>query len=694
MILSPLQTDDAYGPAAAGLLALLGPGIADESTRIVDAFYEHLISSGEAGAILERLSDDERRHLRHKQAQHLGLLARPDLDPGEHRRHAERVGHIHAMLGVDVCWLVEAYGLYQRALNTFIDAGGTTPQALASALRVLSRRLQVDLETQVAGYRRYDAELASGFADLLRAVQASSNLGELYQSVLGALRGLGGVAGALAGRRGNDGVLAVEASEGAAMVEYLGAIESGVLPEIRLDGQVTPSERAWNTGEIQVVDSIHADPRMAPWARTATRAGLRSLIVIPLLDDLGETFGLIAAYGTLPGLFSGPTRRAWWQQLQQGVTLAAQKHARGAVVPLATRRHYSALVRNGGVHMLYQPLIDLASGALASAEALARLREDDGTLVSPARFLPALAGDDFLHLFDHGLRAACDTLRSWRLAGLDCTLAVNLPPQATGDRRYHGLLFSCLEVSAVDTERLQLEVLETPDAGDSPLRSEFFATIRSLGIGIVQDDLGAGHSSLLRLSSMPFDAIKIDQGLVQQLLGGDPARALEFVYHLTRLAHGVGVKVTAEGLEHAGLIEAVTILGVDKGQGYAIARPMTADDLTAWARARRPEPCSMANPRTALGALAAQLLWDEQLYALQRWPGLIDAFVESPCPVREYVQAHAATDGEIVALLQTNRRHARAGQDRDTYERTRRELRTGLTRLWHDELGRAEMATC
>jgi EAL domain-containing protein (putative c-di-GMP-specific phosphodiesterase class I) len=684
-------TDEAYGPCAAALLGEIHAAFElAKVENIVEEFYRQMSSVPAARTVLDRLTPAEIQNLHKRQTQHLRLLAEPGLGFEEHRRIANHIGHVHAMLAIDIGWLIAAYGLYQRATHAFLQGCVADPLRRSDIMRVLARRMQLDLEGQVSGYRRLDTQLASSFAHIHEQTHASGSLTHLYETVLGTLTSIEGVVGACAGRMDSHGALAIEISAGDGVAAYFDAMDHGVIPPIPLRAEDAalgrPAALAWHTGKVQSVDALFLNPALEAWGATATRLGIRALVAVPLVDDLGETFGMICAYSSWPGFFGAPERQAFWQQLQRGVTMAAQKHAQGHVIPYDQRKLYSRRVRAGQVRMLYQPVIDLKTRQLVSAEALARLVDDDGGLIPPGVFLPALGNDDLLHLFDHGMRQICAFQRDAAARGRDLTIAVNMPPQAVHDRRYHDVLFTTLESSGVDTERLQLEVLETPDQDANAPRNEFFATIRALGIAVVQDDLGAGHSSLLRMSSMPFDAIKIDQGLVLQLVRGDPARALEFIYHLTRLAHGLGVGVTAEGVEHEGLIEAVAVLGVDKGQGFAIARPMEAAALLDW-RGKPPRHDPTYLPATALGALAVQLLWDQRLQALSGWPALVEAFVLAPCAVGRYATAVGSGDVELAACLADNRATALGGAADPLYRQSKAALTECLTRRWRAELG-------
>jgi predicted signal transduction protein with EAL and GGDEF domain len=135
--------------------------------------------------------------------------------------------------------------------------------------------------------------------------------------------------------------------------------------------------------------------------------------------------------------------------------------------------------------------------------------------------------------------------------------------------------------------------------------------LKELGVRLAQDDLGSGHSSLLRLRHFAFDDVKIDRGLIS---GSEHSHgsALHFIGPISSIAHSLGLTVVLEGLEDRGLIEAAVQLGVDEGQGYGIARPMPVGDVVDWAASFRLD-VDLDAPHTPVGALAAHVRWEHQV---------------------------------------------------------------------------------
>jgi len=284
------------------------------------------------------------------------------------------------------------------------------------------------------------------------------------------------------------------------------------------------------------------------------------------------------------------------------------------VISHATRRRWRALLHSDALQMYCQPILDLKTGRVTKVEMLARL--DEGSrLLTPPEFFPALTPEDFLELYVRGLRQTLSRRRSWLRGGVELAVSLNLPSSALLDNRYFEATREALETHDCPPHALMLELLETEALPLDADVSVELARFRSLGVALAQDDLGAGHSSLLRLRELPFDLIKIDRAIVN-LAGQNASDVLSFIYQLTRLGHSLGKSVIVEGIESEALLEACAILNVDAVQGYAIARPMPAEELIEWIGAWPVLAARPDLPRTGVGKLAALLIWEERLHLI------------------------------------------------------------------------------
>ncbi|MDE2481407.1 MAG: EAL domain-containing protein, partial [bacterium] len=399
----------------------------------------------------------------------------------------------------------------------------------------------------------------------------------------------------------------------------------------------------------------------------------RAAAGVPLVDASGRTVALIMLYSAFPGFFATNRVGKFLGYLQQvlGRDVAMRIHA--PVIPLQQRASYRALLREGRVAVLYQPVVDFRDGSPSKVEALARLLDENDELIAADAFIPALGEEDLFELTEVVLARAAHDCRALERDGIRTCVAVNIPAHALGETRYRDAVMRTLHEHGLPPDRLVLEVLETPlDNIEMTVHDTIAAELRAAGVTIVQDDLGSAHSSLVRMDSYPFDGVKIDQTLVRGARS-KPQRALEFVLYLTRLAHALNIHVTVEGLEDAALVEAAAILGADRGQGYGIAMPMHVSELPAWFATYRYE-VDVQSPRTALGALAGFLLWDLQLGELARWPNLAEQFVGADSLLERYARREAREDATLEQLVERARADARLGAQHDGYRATRSEI--------------------
>lgn len=671
----------AYGASARRLLESILVPAQEASREFVANFYDNLRQGRESAEVLERLEDDELQHLQERQAAHFAMLLSPRLTVCEHFERAARLGRVHDMVGVGTPSLLAAYHSYQRQVFAILPRSGLPASRQDAVAGVLMQRILLDVEAQTISQHEVAREVTAFAHHLNDVIRDASTMTDLMQEIVRLLGTLEGVAGCVMTRPDAEGTLQVEVAEGPAAREYVAAMQSGQIPLARTSDATGagqgPSGRAWRSKQIELCNSYRKDPTLAPWRDIGMKLGFRSSACVPLLDEDGQPFALLVLYSRWPGFFSTAPRQDLLASVQNSLSKAVLDLERGPAIPLRQRQDYQRQLRAGGLQMLYQPIIDLRDGSLRYAEALARLHVGD-RLASPAVFLPAFGKSDLLELFRLGLVQVCRDIRSWTEHGLAPAVSVNLPADALAQDAYQDTLFETLAKEGVAPERIRLEILETQELRSLERHDERIAELRRRGIHIVQDDLGSGHSSLLRMDRIPFDGVKIDQGFVRNATQ-HPQRALEFILHLTRLVSGIGIPVTVEGLEDRALIEAAAILGADQGQGYGIAEPMAARALPSW-RAQFIYDVDPRQPRTPLGALAAYLLWDQERNALGNWPDLIEFTNEFPCLVDRYIDGHGLHDSELDRLYRENRRAALLGNANPAFRRTRQELIACLTR--------------
>ena len=228
--------------------------------------------------------------------------------------------------------------------------------------------------------------------------------------------------------------------------------------------------------------------------------------------------------------------------------------------------------------VLYQPIINLATGRIKGFEALVRWRHPERGLISPIDFIP-LAEETMLILpLGHQvLTEACHRLATWTRSypgRMPITVSVNLSSKQLLDTDLVENIHRLLAETGCDPALLELEITESVLIDNSDTARALLNRLRDLHIRLSLDDFGTGYSSLSYLHQFPFDTIKIDRTFIQPM--DHNASRLEIVRAIIALARALGKNVVAEGLETLEQVERLTDLGCDFGQGYYFARPLDA----------------------------------------------------------------------------------------------------------------------
>ncbi len=216
----------------------------------------------------------------------------------------------------------------------------------------------------------------------------------------------------------------------------------------------------------------------------------------------------------------------------------------------------------------YQPQVDLVSSSIVGAEALLRWQHLQFGLVPPAEFIP-LAEDTGLivSIGAWTLRAACLQNRSWREAGFGgLSVAVNLSPRQFRQPDLVQMVAGVIAETSIEPYLLQLELTESSIMEDTERAIVTLHELKEMGIKIALDDFGSGYSALSYLKRLPLDVLKIDSLFVRDITTGP--RDYAIVLAIITLAHNLGLKVIAEGVETEEQLEALRALGCDGVQGY------------------------------------------------------------------------------------------------------------------------------
>jgi diguanylate cyclase (GGDEF)-like protein/PAS domain S-box-containing protein len=226
-------------------------------------------------------------------------------------------------------------------------------------------------------------------------------------------------------------------------------------------------------------------------------------------------------------------------------------------------------IQNDGLRPHYQPLVNLSTGRITGFEALARWPHADRGMISPAEFIPVAEETGLINALGAVmLRSACMDAAQWPD---DIRVAVNLSPLQFRVGNLLSLVMDALKQSGLSAKRLELEITETLLLEKSSHVLATLHALRALGVRISMDDFGTGYSSLSYLRSFPFDKIKIDQSFVRDLDVNRDAQAI--VRSIVSLGKGLGVTITAEGVETEAERSCLHAEGCHEGQGFLFSRP-------------------------------------------------------------------------------------------------------------------------
>jgi EAL domain-containing protein (putative c-di-GMP-specific phosphodiesterase class I) len=233
----------------------------------------------------------------------------------------------------------------------------------------------------------------------------------------------------------------------------------------------------------------------------------------------------------------------------------------------------------------YQPVVHLATGACTGVEALVRWQHPERGLLPPSEFIALAEQHELIvPLTRWVFRAAARQGVAWSAAGLPLMMGVNISAEHFAEGTLVDDVAAALAESGLAPSRLLVELTETSVTEDPMRAAAQLRELRVSGVEIAIDDFGSGFTSISQLASVPAGVLKIDRSLVSGTDGGS-GRSAAAIAALTGLASAFGMRSLAEGVETAGQLAAAAELGCSFAQGFHIARPMPAEQLTEWLRA-------------------------------------------------------------------------------------------------------------
>ena len=261
---------------------------------------------------------------------------------------------------------------------------------------------------------------------------------------------------------------------------------------------------------------------------------------------------------------------------------------RDALAPVSANELRAAIAAEE-IDVYVQPKVDLRTGRLAGAEALARWLKPAGGVVPPGAFIGVAERSGLMDaLTDLVLRQALSACGQWSKQGLHTHVSINIPIESLDRLNLPEQVTASAERFGVRTDQIVLEVTETGVMKDLARSLDVVTRLRLRGFQLSIDDFGTGYSSLEQLRRFPFTELKIDRAFVDGAARDAGLRSI--VESSIRLARDLQLTTVAEGVEKQADSELMAALGCDLVQGYYFAKPMPKGDLPAWAEQRRAPP--------------------------------------------------------------------------------------------------------
>ena len=243
---------------------------------------------------------------------------------------------------------------------------------------------------------------------------------------------------------------------------------------------------------------------------------------------------------------------------------------------LLLQTYLKRAVEAGELELHYQPQVDLRNGRVCGVEALLRWTHAELGSISPARFVPvAEASGLIVPIGIWVLETACRQIRQWQDAGTPVRIAVNLSAQQFRQQDVPGMVRTALAQSSASPALLELELTESAIMEEPEVAARVLQDLEKLGVTIAIDDFGTGYSSLAYLKVFSLHKLKIDRSFIQDL-ASDPDDAA-IVHGLVGLAHSLGLRVIAEGVENEAQRGMLVHLNCDEFQGWLYSPALPAE---------------------------------------------------------------------------------------------------------------------
>jgi len=333
-----------------------------------------------------------------------------------------------------------------------------------------------------------------------------------------------------------------------------------VLPNVDYESAISTAQKA--LGSLQ-----------APYTLEGITLNIHVSIGIALFPEHGEDAGTL--------MRNADSAMYVTKRIGHGYVVYSPDHSQQKPRHLALMRELHYAIERDELLLHYQPKIDLRTNHVIGVEALARWQHPLGGLISPDQFIPLAERSGLIKpLTLWILRSALHQCRSWHQAGKEISLAMNVSAPSLQDPEFPDQVARLLQTFGMKPHWLMLEITESLMMEDPTLALEGIACLNKIGVEISVDDFGTGYSSLNQLTKLPLNEIKIAQPFVMDMMTDENNAVL--VLSIIHLAHNLGLKIVAEGVENKETFRRLQAFDCDAAQGYFICRPLPPAEFTQW----------------------------------------------------------------------------------------------------------------
>lgn len=253
---------------------------------------------------------------------------------------------------------------------------------------------------------------------------------------------------------------------------------------------------------------------------------------------------------------------------------------------LVLNNHMRHAIEKGEFELYFQPKVESSSGAIHQAEALIRWRHPEHGFISPDEFIPLAEKTGFIKQITLWvINEAARLVHAWQEQGLEITVSANLSARNLQDPDLLNYIIATTTKHHIAPQQLGFEVTETAAMIDPEYTQSLLQDLNNTGHPIAIDDYGTGYSSLAYIHRLPADELKIDSSFILNMLENEESAVI--VHSTIELAHNLGMRVTAEGVETQAVADELGKLGADLLQGYHFSRPIPADQFVALLQSKR-----------------------------------------------------------------------------------------------------------